>query len=203
MNISQSSQNMINNISTHSSVVRSNEPLLKTGCESEKRLNFQEVMEQTKDTQLGKKASVSARTDYPLESYALPSWFGSYLPEKAVLTPGLNYDFWNFAGKLSKDNIVTEEERNQLRTYLLNDPFHKAELEKKAFRADFESELGEYFNFLNTSLQDILEENDIKSREDYYQKVILDKASSEKLHIEMDSRLKSNPRMLELMNMLL
>lgn len=203
MNITQSSQDMISNLSAHSSVVRSNESILRTGSESEIKLNFQDVMEQAKDTQPGKKDPVPATTDYPLESYALPSWFGSYLPEKAVLTPELNYDFWSFAGKLSEDDIVTEEERNQLRTYLLNDPFHKAELEKRAFRVEFEKEIGEYSKFLFTTFQEILEENNIDSREEYYQNVILDKKNSDKLHMEMDTRLKSNPRVLELMDILL
>ncbi len=203
MNVTQLLQHMTNNPLTQANLIRSADSSFKTNKNSEAKLNFQEVMELTKEKLPGKTLPATSMTDYPIESYAFPSWFNSYLPEKATLSSELNHGFWEFAGKLSEDNIITDEERNQLRNYLLNDPFHKAELEKNAFRAEYEKEIGEYNNFLLNTFQDILKENDIDSRENYYQNVILDKKNSEKLHIEMDTRLKSNPRVLELMDMLL
>lgn len=203
MNITQPLHNMISNSFSLTNIIRSGESSCEPAKESETKLNFQEVMEKTKDNQLANTFSASSTIDYPLESYALPSWFGSYLPWESALSSELNYDFWEFAGKVSEDNVVTDEERNQLQNYLSNDPFHKAELEKRAFKADFESEIGEYFNFLFSSFKDILKENDIDSREDYYQKIILDKDNSERLHMEMNTRLNSNSRVLELMDMLL
>ncbi len=203
MNITQPLHNMGNNPFAQTNLICSSKSSLKSGKEAETKLNFQAVMEQTKDKPFKKTLPTTSMTDYPIESYALPSWFGAYLPEKAILSSELNHNFWEFARKLSKDNIVADEEKNQLREYLSNDPFHKAELEKRTFRNEFEKEIGVYSNFLLSTFQNILKENDINSREDYYQSVILDKENSEKLRMEMDSRLKSNSQILELMDLLL
>lgn len=203
MGVTQLLQKMVNNPFTQTNLIRSSEPSFNPNKEFEIELNFQEVMELTKDKPAEKTLPATSTTDHPLEYYALPSWFGAYLPEKATLSSELNHGFWELAGKLSEDNIVTDEEKNQLRNYLSNDLFHQAELEKRSFRAKFENEIGEYFNFLLSTFQEILKENDIDSIEDYYQNVIVDKEKSEKLHMEMDSRLKSNSQILELMDMLL
>ncbi len=127
MNFIQPLQNMTNNSFTQTNLIRSTISSL--------------------DKLPVKPLPVTSMKDYPIESYALPSWFGSYLPEKATLSTEL-YSFWEFVGKLS-------------------------------------------------------EENNIDSREEYYQNVILDKKNSDKLHTEMDARLKNTPRVLELMDILL
>ncbi len=152
---------------------------------------FESVMDKTK-----------SNDQLPLEALALPSWYNSYLPEATMLNGGLNHGYHDLCKDLTKDNILTDDERGQLKSYLDNDPFHQDELRKREFRAKYQGELSEYGDTLNTYFQESLKENGVNSQRDYYGKVILDKGTSEKIHESMKSRLESNPRVLELMEIL-
>ncbi len=146
--------------------------------------------------------SLASNEIYPVEAYALPSWFKSYIPEANILTTELNDKFWGLAKKLTEDNYLSDEERSKLRNYLDNDPFHQAELEKTAFREEFKNESEEYFDILLSYFSQSLSASEISSTGEYYQKVILDKTSSEKIHQDIRNHLENDSRALELMDIL-
>lgn len=138
----------------------------------------------------------------PLEAFSLPSWFGDYVPDALVVSPGVDHGFWNMVEGLTQDNSLSNEDRRQIKNYLHNDPNHQSRLAKDKFSRQFDAEISEYTNSLHTYYREALEENGVNSPADYYKKVVLDNENSEKIRQSMQGRLESSPRMLELMEIL-
>ena len=61
--------------------------------------------------------------------------------------------------------------------------FIRLNSKRVSFQAEFRKEIGEYFDFLSSTFQDVMKKNDIDSIEEYYQNVILDKEKSEAIAI--------------------
>jgi len=138
--------------------------------------------------------------DLPFEALSSPHWFGSYLPDTLLVTPEIDYGFWNMAEGLRKDSSLSNEDRRQIiGSYLQNDPKHQAKLVKDEFLGQFKGEIAEYVNSLQTCYREALEENGVSSPAEYYEKVVLDKEYSEKIRRSLQDRVERNPRMLELM----
>jgi hypothetical protein len=146
-------------------------------------------------------SSVSTE-NYPLEAYSYPSWFDAYIPDASRLTGEINHKYWDLAEKYYEDNHYSEDEKAKLSQVRNNDPNRQAELEKEVFRNKYNKELSEYGSILHESFKDALVKNGVNSTADYYEKVILDKGSSETIHQDMSSRLADDPRALELMQIL-
>ncbi|WP_031485521.1 hypothetical protein [Maridesulfovibrio frigidus] len=164
---------------------------------------FESVMDNARSIGASRmESSVNSDDQLPLEAFALPSWYESYLPEATNLTTELNHDYFELRNELTKDNILSDDERGQLKNYLDNDPFHQAQIEKREFRAEYQDEISEYGETLNTYFKEALEENGVNSHREYYENVLLDKENSDKIHQSMQSRIESNPRVLELMEIL-
>jgi hypothetical protein len=148
------------------------------------------------------KAGAVPDNELPLEAFSVPPWLGDYLPDALVVTPELDYGFWNMVGGLTQDNHLSSEDRLQIGSYLRNSPKHQAVLAKDEFTRQFKEEISEYTNSLRTYSREALEENGVTSPADYYKKVVLDQENSEKIHQSMRERIESSPRMIELMEIL-
>jgi hypothetical protein len=133
----------------------------------------------------------------PLEAFALPSWFGQYLPDATNLNLELAEEWITFSAKAHEDNYLSNEEQNQMNEY--RQPF----LKKEQFRHDFNSELLEYSKIINSALTEAMEGNDLTESFDYYTKVILDNVvSNEQIHQDFRANLANSPRAIELMKIL-
>lgn len=150
----------------------------------------------------GQMDAVIPDKDLPLEALSFPSWFGDYYPDALAVTPSINYEYWEMAAELTKDNHMSNEDRSQLRNYLQNDPRHQDKLAKTEFIRQFKDEISEYTTSLRTYYREALQENGVNSHTDYYNKIVLNKENSEKVHQSMQKRIESDPRMHELMGIL-
>ncbi|HIJ91472.1 MAG: hypothetical protein OEV89_12450 [Desulfobulbaceae bacterium] len=140
--------------------------------------------------------------DLPLEALSLPSWYGNYVPNAMTVTHSISHEFWDMVGELTKDNSLSDEDRSQIKNYLQNDPIHQVNLAKDEFRRQFKNEISEYMDSIGKYFQESLKENGVNSNSDYYKKVVLDKDNSEKVHQSMQKRIESDPRLLELAEIL-
>ena len=70
------------------------------------------------------------------------------------------------------------------------------------FAAASAAEHKEYAGLLHSTYQALLKDNGIQSVDDHYRALILDRASSESLRVQMQERVAANPRLLELMGKL-
>ena len=177
---------------------------------NQNKLNGDEAIptfQQVQESQLAKeenKSNTIPASELPVQAYALPSWYDKYIPDAMFLTGTLNYEYFDFVAELNKDNYLSDDDRNQIKKYLQNDPMHQEMLAKQKFRAKFRNELSEYYGLLSNYFREALKENGIDgtSQADYYEKVILDKDNSEKIHQSMQKRIENDPRVLELMGIL-
>ena len=140
--------------------------------------------------------------DLPLEALALPSWYADYLPDALKLTPKINHDYWDLVADLTKDNYLSDDERTQLRNYLLNDPIHQERLAKTEFMSQYKDELSDYMELIENFRRESYEENGVFSITDYYEKAFLDEDNNEKIYQSFQERIENSPRALELMEIL-
>ncbi|TKI70938.1 hypothetical protein FCU45_00675 [Sulfurimonas crateris] len=146
--------------------------------------------------------TTSQSTDtLPVEAYSLPSWFQDYIVPSNEIGE-INYDFWNFVGTLTNDNMLAGDEKSQIKEYLQKDSKHQQSLANDKFITEHKTEIESYGSLLENYFQEALQENGVISNQDYYNKVILDKESSEIIHQNMAKKIESDRRIQELMNIL-
>ncbi|MGD9718698.1 MAG: hypothetical protein AB7U24_05595 [Sulfurimonadaceae bacterium] len=121
----------------------------------------------------------------PLNAYSLPSWMKDYI-EPFIITDSIDHSFWNNISNMSKEKI---------KKYIDNDPNH----EKHSSLTTLSQDKVDYHKALHNHFKNTLAENGIVSSQDYYEKVILDDNSSEKLHQSMLLKIKNDPHILKLM----
>ncbi len=110
----------------------------------------------------------------PLEAYSLPKWLGG-LFSKTLRSTSASYMKVGFSSQ-----------------YIPRDDFYN----------DKPEEAKEYCEKLLTMFREELKKWDIKSDEDYYKNVILNKEKSEKIHQSLLKRLKEDERMSQLRDFL-
>jgi hypothetical protein len=121
----------------------------------------------------------------PLNAYSLPSWMKDYV-EPFIITDSIDHSFWNNISNMSKEKI---------KKYIDNDQNH----EKHSSLTTLSQDKADYHEALHNHFKNTLAENGIVSSQDYYEKVILDNNSSEKLHQSMLLKIKNDPHILKLM----
>lgn len=136
----------------------------------------------------------------PAEAYALPSWYNDYLMP-ANVPGGIDYDFWNYVGTLTNDNKLSDGEKQQIISYLQNDSSYQQTSDNEDFTS-YKGEIENYISKLHGYFQSSLQENGVNSTQDYYDKVILDQNSSEKIHQSMVNKIQNDPTMQNLINVL-
>ncbi|GEM_PF-1328209 len=162
-----------------------------------------EARELSAVAQAGKGTEVfNEEGDLPLEAYSMPDWYGEYVPDACILSPEIDYEYWDLVEEYTADGFLSDDERSKLGSYLDNDPKHQAELEKIAYRQKNRNEIHEYFTLLDGHFRASLEENGINSSQEYYDSVVKDAAGSEKVRQSMAERIENDPRVLELMDIL-
>ncbi len=168
-----------------------------TGMESS-----QDVHVKSDSVTISKEAKELANAEsLPLEAFALPSWLNEYIPSSNV-AGGINRDFWNFVGTLTNDNALSGGDKAQIKEYLKNDPTHQEMLDKDKFTAQHNKKMTEYMASLQSYFKEALEQNGITSKQDYYEKVILDDSYTQKVRQSMMQKMDNDSNMQELMSIL-
>ena len=140
--------------------------------------------------------------NFPLEAYALPNWFDGYIVSSSVQSGKLDHDFWNFIGGLTSDNTISSDEKAQIKEYLQNDPAHQQNLADDKFASEHKNDIKNYITSLDTYFKEALKENGVTSTQDYYNKVILNKDTSEQIHQMMVNKIKNDSNIQSLMDIL-
>ena len=135
----------------------------------------------------------------PVEAYSLPDWYADLIPEQCMLTPSINYAYWNQVEVFAADGTISSQEQAVLKSMRENDTARQTELENAAWRDGHRQELSEYFSILHEYFVEALRENDIQGPEDYYENMVLNQAGSEQVGRSFMERLTADPRALELM----
>ena len=115
---------------------------------------------------------------------------------------GINSDFWNFVGTLTNNNALSNSEKAQIKEYLQNDAAHKEMLDKERFSTQHNNKITDYMTSLQSYFKEALEENGITSKQDYYNKVILDDSYTQKVHHSMMQKIDNDHNIQELMSIL-
>ena len=187
------SNNMYNAYNTYS---RNN------GSNTRDMESSQDVHVKTDSVTISKEAKELAEADtLPLEAFSLPSWLNEYIPPSSVVG-GINRDFWNFVGTLSNDNVLSDGEKTQIKEYLQNDPTHQEMLDKEKFTTQHNKKITDYMTSLQSYFKEALEENGITSKQDYYEKVILNDSYTQKVRQSMMQKMDNDPNIQGLMSIL-
>jgi hypothetical protein len=133
------------------------------------------------------------------EPLSQPSWFDKFVVPSSVQSKKVNHDFWNLIGGLISDNTLSSDEKAQIKEYLQNNPVHQSD---DKFASEKNSDLKNYITSLHNYFKEALKENGITSKQDYYDKVMLNKNTSEQVHQTMVSKIEKDSNMLKLMNIL-
>jgi hypothetical protein len=162
----------------------------------------QDVHVKTDSVTISKEAKELAEADtLPLEAFSLPSWLNEYIPSSSVVG-GINRDFWNFVGTMTNDNALSSGEKVQIKEYLKNDPTYQEMLDKEKFTTQHNKKMTEYMASLQSYFKEALEENGITSKQDYYEKVILDDSYTQKVRQSMMQKMDNDPNIQGLMSIL-
>ncbi|PNV83181.1 MAG: hypothetical protein C0627_06510 [Sulfurimonas sp.] len=187
------SNNMYNAYNTYS---RNN------GSSTRDMESSQDVHVKTDSVTISKEAKELAEADtLPLEAFSLPSWLNEYIPSSSVVG-GINRDFWNFVGTMTNDNTLSGGEKAQIKEYLKNDPTHQEMLDKEKFTTQHNKKITDYMTSLQSYFKEALEENGITSKQDYYEKVILNDSYTQKVHQSMMQKMDNDSNIQELMSIL-
>lgn len=187
------SNNMYNAYNTYS---RNN------GSNTRDMESSQDVHVKTDSVTISKEAKELAEADtLPLEAFSLPSWLNEYIPSSSVVG-GINRDFWNFVGTMTNDNALSSGEKVQIKEYLKNDPTYQEMLDKEKFTTQHNKKMTEYMASLQSYFKEALEENGITSKQDYYEKVILDDSYTQKVRQSMMQKMDNDPNIQGLMSIL-
>ncbi|WP_291329875.1 hypothetical protein [Desulfovibrio sp. UCD-KL4C] len=168
---------------------------------------FESAMDISRDEQETKKvdknvSSSNSNGEDSLESLALPKWYSEFIPEKTLLSLEINTAYWKLAGELTKDDVLSNEDRAILDNFTENDPMSRREHEQWAFQEKYKREILEYDNMVHSCFQKALSDHGINSHKDYYENVLLNEENSEAIHQDMKKSLESNPRYFELRKIL-
>jgi len=168
-------------------------------------LAFEDVLHSAvKDGVMGETASAVAEKEatsdeeLPLEAYALPKWYTSYVVDSGYIAQ-VNHGVFAFAEKLRADGEISDADRAAIRNYLTHDPVHQEMLRHESFMHEHKNEISEYNTILDKAFKESLEEIGVNGARDYYESVVLDPAHNESMHQIMEAKLKEQPRFLELM----
>jgi hypothetical protein len=160
----------------------------------------QDVHVKTDSVTISKEAKELAEADtLPLEAFALPSWLNEYIPSSNI-AGGINRDFWNFVGTLTNDNALFGGEKAQIKEYLQNDSTHQEMLDKEKFTTQHNKKITDYMTSLQSYFKEVLEQNGITSKQDYYEKVILDDSYTQKVRQSMMQKIDNDPNIQMLMS---
>ena len=176
-----------------------------TGTETFDQAMQRAQAEEARTTSAASRAEAGATAtddDLPVEAFALPSWYGDYIPKQWVISPEIDRAYWALAKKLSADGGLDDEDRQRLRTYLDNDPHHRQELSNEAFRRQYRVEIEEYTSLLDNCFHEALDAQGITTQRQYYEDLLLNDSTSEAVHQTVHARLTQNPRARELMAVL-
>lgn len=138
----------------------------------------------------------------PLEANALPKWFEEYIPPSSVLSNNIDHDYWNSIAALTSDNTLSSDEKAQIKDRLRNDPNHQRSLEEEKFAVKHKNDIKNYVSSLETYFKESLQENGITSKQDYYDKVILNDKTSEEVRQSMAAKIDNDSNMQKLMKIL-
>lgn len=136
------------------------------------------------------------------EANALPKWFDKYVPSSSVESNKVGNNILNFLGGLTSDSTISSDEKAQIKQHLQNDPTLQWMLVDAKFASEHKSDIKNYLSSLTGYFKAALKENGVTSKQDYYNKVILNKDTSEKVNQTMTKKIENDSGMLKLMNTL-
>lgn len=172
------------------------------GSDTRDTRSSQDIHVKTDSVAISKEAKALAQADsLPLEAFALPSWFNEYVAPSNV-EGGINRDFWNFVGTMTDDNALSSDEKAKIKEYMQNDPMHQGMLDKEKFRTQHNKKMTEYMASLQSYFKEALAQNGITSKQDYYEKVIMDDSYTQKVRQSMMQKIDNDPDIKELMSVL-
>lgn len=138
----------------------------------------------------------------PLQANALPSWFNKYIPSSSMQSTKVDHDFWNFIGGLTSDNSISSDEKIRIKEYLQRNHAYQQRSADDKFASEHNNDIKDYMSALSDYFKDSLQENGITSKQDYYNKVILNEDISEQVHQTMTKKIENDSDILELMSTL-
>jgi len=132
----------------------------------------------------------------PLEAYAMPPWQRDYYPAAMAMDGNHLEEYFDFMHEALSDDYLSNEEHIRAREYM--EPMRKAD----QFYKEFQNEIREYSEILHNYLSEALKKNEISPGEQYYNDIIQNKESSERVHQDFRANLLNDPRAVELMEQL-
>ena len=156
----------------------------------------------------GKQALAKENSKTPgLEVFRLPSWYVDYLPpggDLSMSAPAVReakkYQHIDEAAR--SDGIVTSGEKKVIDAYWKNMTSNQAIRDQARFQQQYENEIEEYGRYARDAFLNAKAGAGIDTHEDYVNKMLSDVDSSESIHNTFRDELFSNPRAVELMEVI-
>ncbi len=150
-----------------------------------------------------------AITKIGVEQYALPSWFMEFSPAFSNVSNGADArmeeakQYTAFHEKLAADGEISTKDLEALKSYV--DTMMPANTQRKQLEADYNQNralYNEYGSIHNRYVNEALAEQGIVTQEDWNQKVKNAPSENQELRLSIMGKMFSNPRAMELMNIL-